>query len=67
MTRSFPGADVGSDHDVVMTNFSLRLKRLKFDLENLKAHEIIEAFQAMIGGKCATLAILEEENIAEEI
>ena len=42
-TRSFPGADIGSDHDLLMT-FHLRLKkisepnntRLKFDLEKLK-------------------------------
>ena len=42
-TQSFPGADIGSDHDLLMT-FHLRLKkisepnntRLKFDLEKLK-------------------------------
>ena len=27
-TRSFPGADIGSDHDLVMMNFRLRLKKL---------------------------------------
>ena len=43
-TRSFPGADIGSDHDLVMMSFRLRLKkikmqgptRVKFDLEKLK-------------------------------
>ena len=43
-TRSFPGADIGSDHDLLMMTFRLRLKktskpkhtRLKFDLEKLK-------------------------------
>ena len=43
-TRSFPGADVGSDHAMIIMNFHLRLKkiriltntRIKFDLENLK-------------------------------
>ena len=42
-TRSFPGADTGSDHDLVMMTFHIGLKgvrklkhtRLKFDLENL--------------------------------
>ena len=42
--RSFPGADIGSDHDLLMMAFHLRLKRiskpkhtrLKFDLEKLK-------------------------------
>ena len=40
-TRSFPGADIGSDHDLVMMIFRVRLKkarkpnqpRLRFDLE----------------------------------
>ncbi|KAI0225359.1 hypothetical protein LSAT2_023805 [Lamellibrachia satsuma] len=27
-TRSFPGADIGSDHDLLMTNFHIRLKRI---------------------------------------
>ena len=67
-TGSFPGADTGSDRDLVMTNLRLRLKKIvkpkqtrkKFDLEKLKDHKITEAFQAMIDGKFATLAILEE-------
>ena len=28
-TRSFPGADIGSDHDLLMMTFRLRLKRRK--------------------------------------
>ena len=44
MTRSFPGADIGSDHDLVMRAFRVRLKkarnpnqpRLRFDLEKRK-------------------------------
>ena len=46
-TRSFPGADIGSDHDMLMMTFSLHLKnpkknkftRNKFDLEKLKNPE----------------------------
>ena len=42
-TRTFPGADVGSNHDMVMTTFQTRLKnsrkptqpRIRFDLEKL--------------------------------
>ena len=42
-TRSFPGADIGSGHDLVAMTFWLRLKkikmkdstRIKFDLEKL--------------------------------
>ena len=29
MTRSFPGADIGSDHELVMMTFKLHLKRVK--------------------------------------
>ena len=43
-TRTFPGADVGSDHDLVMLNFKVRLKNLtkhinstlKFNLDRIK-------------------------------
>ena len=42
-TRTFPGADVGSDHDMVMMTFQTRIKisrksaqhRIRFDLEKL--------------------------------
>ena len=65
-TRSFPGADIGSDHDLLMTTFHLRLKRiskpkhtrLKFDLDKLKDPSMFETFQAMIGGKFAPLTIM---------
>ena len=71
---SFPGADIGSHHDLVMMNFRLRLKkivkpkqvRMKFALEKLKDPKITEAFHAMIGGKFAPLTILEEENTDTE-
>ena len=43
-TQSFPGADIGSDHDLLVMTFHFRLKKisklkhtkLKFDLEKLK-------------------------------
>ena len=68
-TRSFPGADIGSDHDLQMT-FHLRLKRiskpkhsrLKFDLEKPKDPNVLETFQAMIGGKFAPLTIMDNED-----
>ena len=28
-TRSFPGADIGSDHDLVMMTFQVRLKKAR--------------------------------------
>ncbi|XP_012934855.1 uncharacterized protein LOC106011070, partial [Aplysia californica] len=69
-TRTFPGADVGSDHDLVMMTFRLHLKRvkkqgntrMKFDLEKLKDPDVAEAFQAMIGGKCAPLTVIDAGN-----
>ena len=53
--RSFPEADIGSDHDLLMMTFHLRLKRiskpkhtkLKFDLEKLKDPNVLETFQAI--------------------
>ena len=69
-TRSFPGADTGSDHVLLMMTFRLRLKkiskpkhtRLKFDLEKLKDPNVLETFQAMIGGKFAPLIIINVED-----
>ena len=63
-TRTFPGADVGSDHDMVMMIFQTRLKssrkptqpRIWFDLEKLNDPTVMSAFQATIGGRFAPLA-----------
>jgi len=57
-TRTFPGADVGSDHDLVMMTIQLRLKqqaksrnpRIKYDLSKLEDPMVREEFQAKIGG-----------------
>ena len=54
-TRSFPGADIGSDHDLLMMTF-------KFDLEKLKDLNVLETFQAMVGGKFAPLTIMDNED-----
>ena len=69
-TRSFPGADTGSDHDLLMMAFHLHLKRisgpkqtrLKFDLEQLKDPNVLETFPAMTGGKFAPLTIMNNED-----
>ncbi|KAK3871096.1 hypothetical protein Pcinc_023742 [Petrolisthes cinctipes] len=68
-TRTFPGADVGSDHDRVMLNFRVRLRivnkpkntRLRFNLEKLKDPRISEVFQATVDGKFAPLLQLDED------
>ena len=66
-TRTFPGADIGSDHDLVMMTFRVRLKRskkakntiLKFNLDKLKDPNISSLFEARIGGKFGPLLLLE--------
>ena len=68
--RSFPGADIRSDHDLVMMSFRLRLKKIKvqdpsrieFDLEKLKDPQVADVFQAMIGGKFAPLTLLNADD-----
>ena len=70
-TRSFPGADIGSDHDLVMMTFRVRQKkarkptqpRLKFDLEKLRDPEVACTFEATIGGKFAPLIGLRDDDM----
>ena len=70
-TRSIPGADIGSDHDLVIMTFRVRLKkarkpkqpRLRFDLEKLRDPDVACTFQAPIGGKFAPLTGLSDEDI----
>ena len=69
-TRTFPGADVGSNHDMVMMTFQTRLKnsrkpiqpRIRIDLEKLNDPTVMCAFQATIGGRFAPLAMLVDED-----
>ena len=37
--RSFPGADIGSDHDLLMMTFRLRLKKKKKKKSEKKNHK----------------------------
>ena len=70
-TRSFPGADIGSNHDLVMMTFQVRLKmarkpnqpRLRFDLEKLRNPDVACTFQATIGGKLAPLIGLSDMDM----
>ena len=69
--RSFPGADIGSDHDLVMMTFRVRLKkarkpnqpRLRFDLEKLRDPDVACTFQATIGVKFAPPSGLSDEDM----
>ncbi|XP_071853374.1 uncharacterized protein, partial [Apostichopus japonicus] len=68
-TRTFPGADVGSDHDLVIMNFKVKLKiitkpkysRLKFNWDKLKDPSISETFKMTIGGIFAPLLTLDDD------
>ena len=69
-THSLPGADIGSDHELVIMTFRLKLKnmkkqgqtRIRFDLEHLRDPDVVEAYQVMIGGKFAPLLMLDAED-----
>lgn len=69
-TRTFPGADIGSDHDLVMMNFRIHLKkkvgekskRTKFNLEKLSDPRVAKEFEVRLGGKFAPLQALDPEN-----
>ena len=73
-TRSFPGADIGNDHNLVMMKFNLRLKspkknkfvRLKFNLDKLKNSETEKNFKKQFDEKLIDLK-LEELNSTDEI
>ena len=70
-TRSFPAADIGNDHDLVMVTFRVRLKKAKkqnqprqrFDLEVLRDPDVAYTFQATIGGKFTPLIGLSDEDM----
>ena len=68
---SAPGAPTSKTHlDLLRMTLHLYLKgtgkpehtRLKFDLEKLKDPNVLETFQAMIGGRFAPLTIMSNEN-----
>ena len=73
-TRSFPGADVGSDHHLVMMGFKLKLKRIpkkkpariKYNVQNLKDPTIRRQFEVTIGGRFAPLMQLGDVEAMTE-
>ena len=77
-TRSFPGSDIGSDHDMVMMTFCLRLKnpkkekftRNKFNLEKLKNPDIEKLFKHRIDEKLSAqhlTKIFNNEEILQKM
>ena len=77
-TRGFPGADIGSGHNLLMMTFCLRLKKKKKKNQQAKTHKTqvwprkaersqrVETFQAMIGGKFAPLTIMSNEDTGND-
>ena len=69
-TRTFPGTDVGSDHDMVMMTFQTRRQnsrkptqpRIRFDHEKLNDPTVMRDFQRTIGGRFAPVATLVDED-----
>ena len=69
-THAFPGADCGSDHDLVLLSMRIKLKkvkkkpftRMKFDLEKLNDPNIAKEFKAAIGGRFAPLLIYDDDK-----
>ena len=68
-TQTFPGADAGSDHNLVTLNCRVRLKkkkkqhmncRLKFNLDKLKDPSFHESFQITVCRKFAELLMFAE-------
>ena len=70
-TRSFPGADIGNDHDLVMMTFRVHLKkakkpnqpRLRFDLKKLRDPDMAYTFQAIVCRKFTPLIGLRDEDM----
>jgi len=64
-TRSFPEADIGSDHELVIMTVKIKLKKLsqsknprvKYNLNKLKDRSILEIFQANVGGRFGPLLL----------
>ena len=68
-TRSVPGANIGRDHDLVLTTMKLTLMnkrftkspRVRFDLAKLKDPKIAEVFQAKVDGQFAALCVFDSD------
>ena len=68
-TRSFPGADIGSDRGLVLTTIKLKLKtkrfarslHIRFDLEKFKDPDTADVLQAKVAGRLAALCVLDSD------
>ena len=70
-TRTFPGADIGSDHDLVLGSFKIKLlkkkieqnTRLRFDLDKLKDPKSAQIFESQLGDNFAALNLIIYKNV----
>ena len=68
--RAFPGADIGSDHNLVMMIMKLKLKkipkpeapRVKYNIDRLRDRAIRESYQVKLGGRFAPLLELTDDT-----
>jgi len=73
-TRSFTGANIGSFYDMVLMTMKIRLKvyqkyshpRIKYDLKKLEDTNVLEQFQAKLGGRFEPLLLLQDLTELEE-
>ena len=72
-SRSFPSADVDSDHQLVLANIKLKLKATekpkrpkKYDVNKLSTQETCNTCQVTIGGKFGRLLELTDTDIETE-
>lgn len=69
--QGFPGADIGSDHNLLMMTMKLKIKkvrrqpncRIKYNLQQLKDTKCQEEFEVKIGGRFGALLEMEESNV----
>ena len=74
-TRTFPGANVGSDHDLVLLNFKTSVKkiskpkitRLKFNLDRLKDPAFAKCFQVVVSFGATVAGLLTLDADAEKM
>ena len=74
-SRSFPSADIGSDHQLIITNIKLKLKAKKkqpnimkrYDVSRLKSPTIKSNYEASIGGKFGPLLNLQDTDVEPNV
>ena len=73
-TRTYNKPDIGSDHDLVMMTFRLKLTKIKkvnirtkLNLENFKNKQLLEQYQTELAGKFAPLLLIDNDSDPQQI